>query len=60
MIFCDNKSCPRGEWFHLDCLELSEEVLLYMDIYKNVHHKHCSSFNIKFTEKLYLFFRIFQ
>lgn len=26
MIFCDNKKCPRGEWFHLDCLDLAEEV----------------------------------
>ena len=26
MIFCDNPSCPKGEWFHIDCLDLSEEV----------------------------------
>ena len=26
MIFCDNPSCPRGEWFHVDCLDLCEEV----------------------------------
>ena len=26
MIFCDNSKCPKGEWFHLDCLELNEEV----------------------------------
>lgn len=25
-IFCDNSKCPKGEWFHLDCLELNEEV----------------------------------
>ena len=26
MIFCDNALCPKGEWFHVDCLDLNEEV----------------------------------
>ena len=26
MIFCDNGKCPKGEWFHLDCLNLDEDV----------------------------------
>ena len=26
MIFCDNPTYQRGEWFHIDCIDLCEEV----------------------------------
>ncbi len=25
MIFCENRNCPRGKWFHLDCVNMSED-----------------------------------
>lgn len=25
MIFCDNRKCPRGVWFHLECLDMEED-----------------------------------
>ena len=25
MIFCDNKNCTKGNWFHLECMEMAEE-----------------------------------
>ncbi|KAJ8297376.1 hypothetical protein KUTeg_023907 [Tegillarca granosa] len=25
MIFCDNRKCKRGQWFHLDCVNLLED-----------------------------------
>ncbi|KAH3872152.1 hypothetical protein DPMN_035366 [Dreissena polymorpha] len=24
MVFCDNKACPNGIWFHLECLDMEE------------------------------------
>ena len=25
MVFCDNKNCLKGVWFHVDCLNMEEE-----------------------------------
>lgn len=25
MIFCDNRKCSRGQWFHLECVNLTED-----------------------------------
>ncbi|XP_078329533.1 uncharacterized protein LOC111133019 isoform X2 [Crassostrea virginica] len=25
MVFCDNRNCPKGVWFHIDCLNMDEE-----------------------------------
>ena len=25
MIFCENRNCGQGTWFHLDCLEMNED-----------------------------------
>ena len=25
MVYCDNKNCPRGVWFHLDCVDMEED-----------------------------------
>ena len=38
MIFCDNRKCPKGEWFHLDCLDLSEDVSIHHNHLKLIHY----------------------
>ena len=25
MIFCENKKCPRGQWFHVGCMDMSAD-----------------------------------
>lgn len=25
MMFCDNRNCPRGVWFHIECLDMEED-----------------------------------
>jgi hypothetical protein len=25
MIFCNNRNCPRGIWFHIECIDMEEE-----------------------------------
>ena len=27
MIYCENRQCPRGEWFHYECVGLAEETV---------------------------------
>lgn len=24
MVFCDKRNCPRGVWFHIECLDMEE------------------------------------
>ncbi|XP_062611695.1 uncharacterized protein LOC134273511 isoform X2 [Saccostrea cucullata] len=25
MVFCENRNCPRGVWFHIDCIDMEED-----------------------------------
>ena len=27
MVYCDNKKCPRGAWFHYECVDVQEDEL---------------------------------
>lgn len=26
MVFCDNTNCPRGVWFHIECLHMEDDI----------------------------------